>query len=74
MTDYGGVAPDQCPVSALSDTFRLSNEQLEALLQNRERHVEMTRNSARVFSERFDAGVIFPDLAASLQQIAREAA
>ena len=30
---FGNVAPDQCPVSALSDTFRLSNEQLESVMQ-----------------------------------------
>lgn len=31
MKDFGNVPPAQCPVSALSDTFRLSNEQLEAV-------------------------------------------
>ena len=31
MAGYGGVAPDQCPVTALSDTFHLTNEQLEAV-------------------------------------------
>jgi cytochrome P450 len=33
MSRYEGVAPEQCPISALSDTFRLSNEQLEAVFQ-----------------------------------------
>ena len=33
MPDFRNVAPDQCPVSALSDTFRLSNAQLEAVMQ-----------------------------------------
>jgi cytochrome P450 len=33
MTHYANVAPDQCPVSALSDTFHLSNEQLEAVFR-----------------------------------------
>jgi len=32
VKDFSGVSPDQCPVSALSDTFRLSNEQLEAVM------------------------------------------
>lgn len=33
MTDFGGVAPERCPVSALSNTFHLSNEQLEAVFR-----------------------------------------
>ncbi len=33
MAGFGNVAPDQCPVSALSDTFHLSNEQLEAVMK-----------------------------------------
>lgn len=33
MKGFGELAPDQCPVSALSDTFRLSNEQLEAVMK-----------------------------------------
>ena len=33
MKDFGKLAPDQCPVSALSDTYRLSNEQLEAVMK-----------------------------------------
>ena len=33
MTGFGNVAPDQCPVSALSDTFHLSNEQLEVVMK-----------------------------------------
>jgi len=33
MKDFGELAPDQCPVSALSDTYRLSNEQLEAVMK-----------------------------------------
>lgn len=33
MTKIENIAPDQCPVTALSDTFRLSNEQLEAVMQ-----------------------------------------
>ena len=33
MKDFSNVAPDECPVSALSDTFRLSNEQLEAVFR-----------------------------------------
>lgn len=33
MTGFGNLAPDQCPVSALSDTFYLSNEQLEAVMR-----------------------------------------
>jgi len=34
MTGFSGVAPDQCPLSSLSDTFHLSNDQLEAVLRN----------------------------------------
>jgi cytochrome P450 len=30
---YGNVAASQCPVSALADTFHLSNEQLEAVMR-----------------------------------------
>lgn len=33
MEDFRGVTPDQCPVSALSDTFYLSNEQLETVFR-----------------------------------------
>ena len=33
MTRYADVAPDECPVGALSDTFHLSNEQLEAVFR-----------------------------------------
>jgi cytochrome P450 len=33
MTDYANLAPEQCPVGALSDTFHLSNEQLEAVFR-----------------------------------------
>ena len=33
MSEFATVVPDQCPVSALSDTFHLSNEQLEAVMQ-----------------------------------------
>ena len=33
MAGFGNLAPDQCPVSALSDTFHLSNEQLEAVMR-----------------------------------------
>ena len=33
MHDFASVAPEQCPVSALSDTFRLSNAQLEAVMR-----------------------------------------
>ena len=33
MAGFGNVAPDQCPVNALSDTFHLSNEQLEAVMR-----------------------------------------
>jgi len=33
MANFGSLAPDACPVSALSDTFRLSNEQLEAVMR-----------------------------------------
>lgn len=33
MPTFSKVPPDQCPVSALSDTFRLSNEQLEAVFR-----------------------------------------
>ncbi len=32
-SEFGNLSPDQCPVSALSDTFHLSNEQLEAVMQ-----------------------------------------
>jgi cytochrome P450 len=32
MAIFRDVAPGQCPVSALSDTFQLSNEQLEAVM------------------------------------------
>lgn len=39
MNDYSSLAPGQCPVSALSDTFHLSNEQLEALFR-KARHYE----------------------------------
>lgn len=30
---FANIAPDQCPVSALSDTYRLSNEQLESVFR-----------------------------------------
>ena len=33
MGNFAGIAPEQCPVSALSDTFQLSNEQLEAVFR-----------------------------------------
>ena len=33
MKEYASQAPEQCPVSALSDTFHLSNEQLEAVFR-----------------------------------------
>jgi len=33
MVNFRDVAPEQCPVSALSDTFQLSNEQLEAVMR-----------------------------------------
>ena len=33
MTDFSNVSPERCPVSALSDTFHLSNEQLEAVFR-----------------------------------------
>ena len=33
MKNFADVAPAQCPVSALSDTFHLSNEQLESVMQ-----------------------------------------
>ena len=33
MSRFANVAPDRCPVSALSDTFHLSNEQLEAVMR-----------------------------------------
>ncbi|MDH3440542.1 MAG: cytochrome P450 [Gammaproteobacteria bacterium] len=33
MAEFGKVAPDKCPVSALSDTYHLSNEQLEAVMR-----------------------------------------
>ena len=42
MSGYGGVAPDQCPVSALADTFHLSNEQLESVFRK-------ARNESPVF-------------------------
>ena len=32
-TEFGNVPPEQCPVHALSDTFHLSNEQLEAVMR-----------------------------------------
>jgi len=32
MSGFAKVAPGECPVSALSDTFHLSNEQLEAIM------------------------------------------
>ena len=32
-TEFGNVPPEQCPVNALSDTFHLSNEQLEAVMR-----------------------------------------
>ena len=33
MNEYANLAPGQCPVSSLSDTFHLSNEQLEAVFR-----------------------------------------
>jgi cytochrome P450 len=33
MSEFSKLVPDQCPVSALSDTFHLSNEQLEAVFR-----------------------------------------
>ena len=33
MKNFSGVAPEECPVGALSDTFRLSNEQLEFVMR-----------------------------------------
>jgi cytochrome P450 len=33
MSEFSNVAPDQCPVHALSNTFHLSNEQLEAVFR-----------------------------------------
>ena len=33
MTSFVNVPPGECPVSSLSDTFRVSNEQLEAVMQ-----------------------------------------
>ncbi len=33
MNEYANFAPGQCPVSSLSDTFHLSNEQLEAVFK-----------------------------------------
>lgn len=33
MKNYSDVQPEQCPVGALSDTYRLSNEQLEFVMR-----------------------------------------
>ena len=44
--------------------------QLEGLLQDRERHTQMKNNAARVFSERFDAATIFPELTQNLRALA----
>lgn len=33
MNIFRGVEPDQCPLAALSDAFRLSNDQLEAVMR-----------------------------------------
>ncbi|NKB35538.1 MAG: cytochrome P450 [Gammaproteobacteria bacterium] len=33
MSDFSNVSPERCPVTALSDAFHLSNEQLEAVFR-----------------------------------------
>lgn len=42
MTSFSNAPPDQCPVSALSDTFRLTNEQLEAVFWKARRDAPVT--------------------------------